>query len=803
LSRRILGLAALLLCALPACHHDGDAVLLVVVTASGSPSSVVALEVKLTGPAGTSPPQTYTLDGSTPIMFPTTLSAQLPAYATGMLIIDVRAEDAAGATVATGHEDSIMVSPGERKTVYVGLSCGGGPCEVDGGAGNDDGGPTSGGRCGNGRIDQGETCDTAIPAGYAGACPVSCDDHVACTNDTLTGTDCTAACKHTEILASVPHDGCCPAGKPADDPDCKASCGNGTVDPGETCDTGIAAGDPGACPTDDACAAGGPCVTARLIAAGSCTAVCARYPIVEQKTGDGCCPPGATRGGDENNPGDGDCPEACGDGVVQSDQETCDIGIAPRHPGACPTSCDDNFTDTTDYLLGSGCHATCAHIPITLPISGDGSCPVLPGQPANDPMPKHYSQAEDTDCAPVCGNKKVERGEACDNALAAGTPGACPTPLDCGPTPSMCLRAELVGSADDCSARCIVTEVTECSLQPDGCCAPDCTSETDADCSDSCGDGLITASKGEVCDTFFTGFNPSACPTSCAARSCKDSRLVSTGTCAAACMYMPITDFQPGDGCCALASGANFALDPDCPPVCGNGVVESPAETCDYAVPGSCPGADSCPPTLGCTRYVLKGTAGTCSATCVASAINNCVGGDGCCPAGCSAYDDSDCLVVCGNGKVEHGETCDRAITTGAPGACPHSCDDADACTLDFAAGSLETCTRACLHRPITACLSGDGCCPPGCSTTADSDCGPAHCGDGQVGAGETCDPPASCPTSCPDDGDPCTAERLIGDAASCTAACLHVAITTCVADTGDGCCPTGCAAANDWDCIN
>jgi len=265
-------------------------------------------------------------------------------------------------------------------------------------------------------------------------------------------------------------------------------------------------------------------------------------------------------------------------------------------------------------------------------------------------------------------------------------------------------------------------------------------------------------------------------------------------------MYMPITDFRPGDGCCAaFSSKANFALDPDCEPVCGNGVVERPAESCDYAVDGSCPTQDSCPPAMACTRYLLKGRAEECSASCVATPITACADGDGCCPAGCSANNDSDCTVVCGNRAVETGETCDRAITTGFAGACPRSCDDGDACTLDFGSGTIEGCTRACFHQAITACIPGDGCCPPGCGA-ADDDCNPS-CGDGRVGAGETCDPPGSCPTSCADDGDPCTTEQLTGTAASCNVACRHVPITTCSGATGDSCCPTGCTQANDSDC--
>jgi len=43
----------------------------------------------------------YTRDDGGPITFPTTLSAQLPTYATGTLSVDVDAEDTAGTSVAS------------------------------------------------------------------------------------------------------------------------------------------------------------------------------------------------------------------------------------------------------------------------------------------------------------------------------------------------------------------------------------------------------------------------------------------------------------------------------------------------------------------------------------------------------------------------------------------------------------------------------------------------------------------------------------------------------------------------------
>ncbi|MBW2455559.1 MAG: hypothetical protein JRI68_13650 [Deltaproteobacteria bacterium] len=76
-------------------------------------------------------------------------------------------------------------------------------------------------------------------------------------------------------------------------------------------------------------------------------------------------------------------------------------------------------------------------------------------------------------------------------------------------------------------------------------------------------------------------------------------------------------------------------------------------------------------------------------------------------------------------------------------------------------------------------------------------------CGDGVVDddAGETCDPPSSCP----DEQDcitqsACADDSLIGDADQCTAECVSEPITACLADT-DSCCPDSCSGLDDIDC--
>ena len=221
-------------------------------------------------------------------------------------------------------------------------------------------------------------------------------------------------------------------------------------------------------------------------------------------------------------------------------------------------------------------------------------------------------------------------------------------------------------------------------------------------------------------------------------------------------------------------------------PLCGNGVADA-GESCDP--PGSCP--TSCDDGNACTDDSLSGSAVTCNVACSATVIEVCANDDGCCPVGCDSSSDNDCSADCGNGIVEPNETCDP------PASCQPSCDDGDACTVDVRTGSEFNCNVACSYTNVRTCIDDDGCCPTPCTADSDSDCVPM-CGNGVVEPGETCDPAATCPSSC-SDGDPCTDDVLLGSATHCDAECSFPSIRACSAN--DGCCPSGCSEAEDSDC--
>jgi uncharacterized protein (TIGR03382 family) len=157
-------------------------------------------------------------------------------------------------------------------------------------------------------------------------------------------------------------------------------------------------------------------------------------------------------------------------------------------------------------------------------------------------------------------------------------------------------------------------------------------------------------------------------------------------------------------------------------------------------------------------------------------------------------------VSCCGNGVLDTGEKCDTKIASGA-GKCPTACNDGNACTTDALTG--KDCNVACSYTPITALISGDGCCPPGATSLTDSDC-KVTCGNGVLEAGELCEPTiktgaGKCPTlaDC-DDGNPCTLDTRTGT--GCQVTCKHTTLTAKLA-AKDGCCPPGATSLTDADC--
>jgi hypothetical protein len=173
----------------------------------------------------------------------------------------------------------------------------------------------------------------------------------------------------------------------------------------------------------------------------------------------------------------------CGDGQVTG-IETCDISIDPGKPGACPIDCPDLGMCSHRKLNGSGCQATCVVLQASCK-GGDGCCPA------------GCSNGVDSDCSASChdGIVQPDKGETCE-PMSKTMP--CKTLADCDDK-DPCTTDTLTGSADNCNADCLHTEITMPSVSvKDGCCPQGANNNTDIDCAPHCGNGVVE--MGENCD---------------------------------------------------------------------------------------------------------------------------------------------------------------------------------------------------------------------------------------------------------------------------------------------------------------
>jgi cysteine-rich repeat protein len=245
--------------------------------------------------------------------------------------------------------------------------------------------------------------------------------------------------------------------------DCMTTCGDGMLNGDETCDTAIPVGSMGACPST--CGPTDGCVP-QVLSGSGCAAVCMPMPISVVGAKDGCCPKGAKYATDA------DCMGECDNGVIETG-ETCDPKSSCKpctSPNACLTAHATGSVDT--------CDLRCELTPITSCTDGDSCCPA------------GCHSSNDKDCPTTCANSTLDPGELCE----AGTNKPCPTSCD---DKIACTKDVLTGSADNCTATCTYTPITE-AADGDGCCPPNVGANPDSDCKTDCGNHVVES--GEQCD---------------------------------------------------------------------------------------------------------------------------------------------------------------------------------------------------------------------------------------------------------------------------------------------------------------
>jgi cysteine-rich repeat protein len=368
-------------------------------------------------------------------------------------------------------------------------------------------------------------------------------------------------------------------------------CGDGLVQPGETCDDGAANGMYGRCRAD--CSGLGPrcgdgvvngpeeCDDGNASNTDSCTNTCRNA-----RCGDGFVQAGEACDDGNTSNTDG-CTNACmlprcGDGFVQAGEE-----------------CDDGNTSNTDTCTNACRNARC----------GDGF--VQPGEACDDGNAINDDGCSNACRMAVCGDGIVQAGESCDDGNTINDDGctnACTLPR-CGDGIVQMGEECDDGNAsnvDFCTSACRSARCGDGFVQPGEACddgnAIDTDGCTNACRTATCGDGIMQA--GEECDDGNAS-NTDGCTNACQrarcgdgivqmGEECDDGNALDTDACLSTCARARCGDgfvwagvescddgnTTDGDGCSSMCA----------PMTCGDGIVQA-GEACDD---GNASNTDGC-----------------------------------------------------------------------------------------------------------------------------------------------------------------------------------------------------------------
>jgi hypothetical protein len=201
-------------------------------------------------------------------------------------------------------------------------------------------------------------------------------------------------------------------------------CGDGAIDPGESCDTNA---NPGSC--TEGCSYSCQCAV--------CGDDVVQLPAEECEPSDSESCGGTGTCWAVGSPNQCSCP-FCGDGAVNAPEEQCEAGDDAACPGLCVTSectcpvCGNGDVEPGEECDGGGCPEGQCNANCTCSVCGNG----VTESPFED-----CDGTDDTACpgqcvteicyCPVCGNNLADPGEQCDGFDDSACPGLCQSNCTC------------------------------------------------------------------------------------------------------------------------------------------------------------------------------------------------------------------------------------------------------------------------------------------------------------------------------------------------------------------------------------
>ena len=522
-------------------------------------------------------------------------------------------------------------------------------------------------------------------------------------------------------------------------------CGNGDMDPGEKCDDGNTTSGDGCsadCKSVEVCGngvkdVGEACDDGNTVSGDGCSASCKSTEVCGNGIKDihELCDDGAIPGGcsDDCQGGTG-----CGDGQIDKDAagvpiEECDDGNSDDNDdchGCHLNVCGDSFVQATGHRRedcdpGAGGvalqTATC-NIDCTTARCGDGKVNPLDktasaaGEQCDDGNTINGDGCDNNCTVTTCGNKIVDPGEQCDDGNSVEGDGC-----DTNCTTTTCGNGvKTAGEACD-----------DGNLDSNDGCSLGCVVEV-------CGDNI--KNNREACDTAG---NSQTCNADCTAAACGDGKINQAFKPAGATHVEECDDHNTAsnDGCSATCQFER----------CGDGIKNN-GEVCDDGGNSALCNADCTLPACGDgkTNPLFKPAGAThveecddhntanndgCSMTCQFERCGNGIidPGEQCDTADHDGFKCSKCHEVkCGDGILDaaFGEKCDDGNAV-ASDDCVSSSTDPATCKLAICGdGVVDTAREACDNGPANG-TPGNGCA---------ADCHVIACGNGILEAGEECD---------------------------------------------------------------